>query len=307
MTPRAGAGRGARSVAGHERPLGDRFVVVMRLVRVASSRPEIAGLSNARYEFLHALVHGGPTRMSALARHLRISPRTVKPMVDALEADGVLGRSPDPTDRRAQVLSLTPAGLELMKDAHVERMAIVDPLFAHDERTQDARRAAGQDHRRRRRRPAFAPSRVELTREPRKGAHRGRRWLADMTPAAPLANSARQERCLPSRGRDITTAIRAATSDSVAPDRSAVAAGPSAGLQEPAHSRSVAGVGRSGRRSARRLEVRDRRVGRGHRSTVDIATRRRQRTRLQPLMIASGWLAVMLTSRRLVSLTRSRS
>ncbi len=114
---------------GGDRPLGDRLVAVMRLLRAASSRSEIAGLSNARYEFLHALVHGGPTRMSALARHLRISPRTVTPMVDALEAEGLLDRVPDPTDRRAKVLALTPAGFTLMKGAHDARIAMANSLF----------------------------------------------------------------------------------------------------------------------------------------------------------------------------------
>jgi DNA-binding MarR family transcriptional regulator len=110
-------------------PLADRLVAVMRVLRVSSSRSEIAGISNARYEFLHALAHAGPTRMSALARHLDISPRTVTPMVDSLERDGLVARAPDPTDRRAQVLSLTPDGVELMRRAHHERVGQVERLF----------------------------------------------------------------------------------------------------------------------------------------------------------------------------------
>ncbi len=113
-----------------DRSLSDKFIKVMRLMRVSSSRADIAGLSNARYEFLHALVHSGPGRMSALARQLQISPRTVTPMVDALEADGLIARAQDPNDRRAQVITLTPAGLELMRRAHAERIARTDDLFA---------------------------------------------------------------------------------------------------------------------------------------------------------------------------------
>jgi DNA-binding MarR family transcriptional regulator len=108
----------------------------MRLARTNSSRAEIAGISNARYEFLHALAHAGPTRMSALARHLDISPRTVTPMVDSLERDGLISRAADPDDRRAQVLSLTSAGIELMGTAHHERIgrieAVLAPLDAAD-------------------------------------------------------------------------------------------------------------------------------------------------------------------------------
>lgn len=122
--------RRADSVALDDRPLGDQFINVMRLMRVSSSRTDIAGLSNARYEFLHALVHGGSARMSALARQLRISPRTVTPMVDALEADGLVARAPDPNDRRAQLITLTPSGLAVMTRAHAQRIAMTDDLFA---------------------------------------------------------------------------------------------------------------------------------------------------------------------------------
>jgi DNA-binding MarR family transcriptional regulator len=120
-------------------PVADRLVAVMRLLRVSSSRSEIAGLSNARYEFLHALAHAGPTRMSALARHLDISPRTVTPMVDSLEHEGLISRAPDPHDRRAQVLSLTIEGVDLMRRAHHERVSrveqLVEPLDASERAT----------------------------------------------------------------------------------------------------------------------------------------------------------------------------
>lgn len=120
----------SEAVPTDDRSLGDQFINVMRLMRVSSSRTEIAGLTNARYEFLHALVHAGPARMSVLARQLRISPRTVTPMVDALEAEGLIVRAPNPNDRRAQVITLTPSGVELMRRARAERIAMSEDLFA---------------------------------------------------------------------------------------------------------------------------------------------------------------------------------
>jgi DNA-binding MarR family transcriptional regulator len=123
-------------------PVADRLVAVMRLLRVSSSRSEIAGLSNARYEFLHALAHAGPTRMSALARHLDISPRTVTPMVDSLEHEGLVSRAPDPNDRRAQVLALTAQGVDLMRRAHGERVSRVEQLFEPLDATERATLAA---------------------------------------------------------------------------------------------------------------------------------------------------------------------
>ncbi len=110
--------------------VADRLIGVMRLLRATSSRAEVAGLSNARYELLHALVHGGPMRMGAVARDVGISPRTVTPMVDALEAEGLLRRDADPTDRRAYLLTLTKAGQALMRRAHFERIAAASGIFA---------------------------------------------------------------------------------------------------------------------------------------------------------------------------------
>ncbi|MGH9155020.1 MAG: MarR family winged helix-turn-helix transcriptional regulator [Acidimicrobiales bacterium] len=131
--PGEGAGADERG-----RPLAERLAVVMRLLRVCSSRSEIAGLSNARYEFLHLLVHGGPMRMGAAAKELSVSARTVTPMVDALEGDGLLVRSPDPTDRRAVMLSLTAAGLRLMRQVHDERIAMAANLFAPLDQSEQA-------------------------------------------------------------------------------------------------------------------------------------------------------------------------
>jgi DNA-binding MarR family transcriptional regulator len=110
--------------------LAERMITVVRLLGAASGRSEIAGLSNARYQLLHAVVHAGPARMGVIAKRLGYSPRTLTPMVDALEADGLLRREPDPTDRRALRLALTGSGYELMHRAHDERMAMAADVLA---------------------------------------------------------------------------------------------------------------------------------------------------------------------------------
>lgn len=51
-----------------------------------------------------------PVRPGVLAEQLRIAPRSVTDVVDALEKRGHLVREPDPADRRAVVLSLTREG-----------------------------------------------------------------------------------------------------------------------------------------------------------------------------------------------------
>ncbi len=53
-------------------------------------------------------------RPSVLADELRIAPRSATDVVDGLAAHGWVSRAPDPTDRRATVLSLTDSGRELV-------------------------------------------------------------------------------------------------------------------------------------------------------------------------------------------------
>ncbi len=58
------------------------------------------------------------------------STRTVTPTVHALEGDGLLRRVRDQDDRRAHVLSLTPAGMRVMHRAHDVRAALAARIFA---------------------------------------------------------------------------------------------------------------------------------------------------------------------------------
>jgi len=67
------------------------------------------GLGFARGRVLWALRESGPVLMRALSEALGVSPRTVTGLVDALEGDGWVKRSPHPADRRATIISLTPA------------------------------------------------------------------------------------------------------------------------------------------------------------------------------------------------------
>ena len=72
--------------------------------------------------------HGG-VRAKELAEHLRIAPRSVTEVVDALEAKGLVSRTPDPTDRRATVVALTDRGRELSQEVRRLRGAESEKLF----------------------------------------------------------------------------------------------------------------------------------------------------------------------------------
>ena len=107
----------ARGSAGTDPASADLAVsVVGRLFRLAPQLTDLLdfgareyGMSFARGRVLWALQASGPVVMRALSQQLGISPRTVTGLVDALEADGWVTRTPHPDDRRATIISVTPA------------------------------------------------------------------------------------------------------------------------------------------------------------------------------------------------------
>ncbi|MGZ6674529.1 MAG: MarR family winged helix-turn-helix transcriptional regulator [Solirubrobacteraceae bacterium] len=70
---------------------------------------------------LGTICHHGPIRLSALAEHLVIVPRSATQVVDALEERGLIERQPDPTDRRATTVVATVEGRRLHEQLHRAR------------------------------------------------------------------------------------------------------------------------------------------------------------------------------------------
>src|SRR5215469_7703873 len=89
--------------------VGRFFRLAPRLMDVQDRGAREYGLGFARGRVLWALHASGPVLMRALSQALGISPRTVTGLIDGLEADGWVTRSPHPEDRRATIISLTPA------------------------------------------------------------------------------------------------------------------------------------------------------------------------------------------------------
>src|ERR1700722_1523621 len=78
---------------------------------VGSCVPENA-VSYVRLRLLTALKHGEGQTMASLAQALNVTPRRVTDLVDALEADGLVERRPNPRDGRSTLISITPDGLK---------------------------------------------------------------------------------------------------------------------------------------------------------------------------------------------------
>jgi DNA-binding MarR family transcriptional regulator len=70
------------------------------------------------------------TRLSDLAEALHIAPRSATEVADALQARGLVERGPDPTDRRAVVLTPTAAGRRVQQEVAAARAADSRDLFA---------------------------------------------------------------------------------------------------------------------------------------------------------------------------------
>ena len=102
--------------------------IVGRLFRLAPQFTDLLdlgareyGMGFARGRALWALQESGPVVMRALSDRLGISPRTVTGLIDALEADGWVTRTPHPEDRRATIIAITPAAetaLATLRDSY---------------------------------------------------------------------------------------------------------------------------------------------------------------------------------------------
>ena len=107
------------------------LAVRLRLViaRTARRLRQEAGeeLSPAQATALATIDRNGPLTPSELAVRERIQRPTATRLIARLEEAGLVDRTPDPLDRRSCVVSLTPAGGELLgrvrtrKDAYLAR------------------------------------------------------------------------------------------------------------------------------------------------------------------------------------------
>ena len=84
-------------------------------------------LSPARFSALASLLfHGGPMRLSELARFERVRPPTITRLVRDLERDGLVSRRPDPDDGRAWRVGVTAAGRRLVERSRARKIALFE-------------------------------------------------------------------------------------------------------------------------------------------------------------------------------------
>ncbi|MDT0342178.1 MarR family winged helix-turn-helix transcriptional regulator [Streptomyces litchfieldiae] len=91
-----------------------------------------AGIGARRYHYalLSALDEFGPASQAALGRRCGIDRSDVVAAINELAADGFVVRSPDPADRRRNVITVTEAGLRQLERGYRAVEAVQDELLA---------------------------------------------------------------------------------------------------------------------------------------------------------------------------------
>lgn len=96
---------------------------IMRAQQIMLARVEALlrpfELTFARYEMLRLLsfTRGGALPMASASARLQVHPTSVTNTTDRLEAAGLIERTAHPTDGRATVVRITPAGVHLVDAA----------------------------------------------------------------------------------------------------------------------------------------------------------------------------------------------
>ncbi|MEV0831293.1 MarR family winged helix-turn-helix transcriptional regulator [Nonomuraea rubra] len=93
--------------------------------------PSVGRLSFSSLSVLHTLSRRGPMRLTALTATEQLKQPALTSLVAKLERDGLVARGPDPRDRRAALLSLTPEGEQVVRSRHAERVARLARVVGH--------------------------------------------------------------------------------------------------------------------------------------------------------------------------------
>src|SRR3954454_602779 len=115
-------------------PATGTVLLLARLARTAGYRlgEALAAMEMRTHEFpvLNHLAEAGPVSQQELGVALRINPSNLVGLLDMLEADGLLLRVRDRTDRRRHLVELTHAGRRRLADAWQAAEAAEDDLLS---------------------------------------------------------------------------------------------------------------------------------------------------------------------------------
>jgi len=103
------------------RAAGDLRALVGRLSRRLRQTSMVGEMTLPQASVLSVLEREGPATPGVLATKERISPQSMGAILISLEALGLVSRTPDPTDGRRLVISLTETGLQVIHGARRQK------------------------------------------------------------------------------------------------------------------------------------------------------------------------------------------
>jgi DNA-binding MarR family transcriptional regulator len=103
------------------RTAGELRALVGRLARRLRQTSVVGDMTLSQASVLSLLEREGPATPGVLAAKEHISPQSMGAILISLEALGLVSRTPDPTDGRCLVVSLTEAGLQIIHGARRQR------------------------------------------------------------------------------------------------------------------------------------------------------------------------------------------
>jgi DNA-binding MarR family transcriptional regulator len=108
-----------------------RMVAQGRVIEAVLKRAGV-DLTRADVQLLHTLLDAGEgIRLGELAERLLVDAPTVTRRVQQLESRGLVRRTTDPIDRRAQLVHLTPAGTRIIERGMATFHSWLEQVLAH--------------------------------------------------------------------------------------------------------------------------------------------------------------------------------
>lgn len=87
------------------------------------------GLTKSRTRVLWEIAQRPDSNQKSLATAVGVTPRTMTGLIDGLESTGFVVRAPDPSDRRAQRVQMTPQGRDTANWLVTSRVSLADDLL----------------------------------------------------------------------------------------------------------------------------------------------------------------------------------
>jgi DNA-binding MarR family transcriptional regulator len=110
----------------------DQLAIAHELERVSlwARRGMPARMSSTSITTLDSLEYSGPMRITDLADLQGVTQPGMTTLVNRLAADAYAERFPDPTDGRATLVRITPAGRQVLAERHAARSAAIGGAIA---------------------------------------------------------------------------------------------------------------------------------------------------------------------------------